>query len=80
MDPLDQAKDSLRKSRRSGRVPSAVSHALDSIAGSLIVIAERLETTTTASDTPMITREDVELTTRRLLDNFKLSPKDKKSQ
>ena len=63
MDLLEQARKSLNKAVGSTTAPSSQAHALDSIASSLLHIAENIQT-------KPVTDEHIELITRRLLDTI----------
>ena len=69
MSLLEQAKSSLDKSRASSKAIAASSYGIDSIAASLIYIAESL-----SNQPNNIYSDDVELIVRRLLDNTKEQP------
>lgn len=76
MDLLDRARKSLNKSITDTKAISAQSHALDSIAASLLHIAENMGTK------PSVVNDDqIELVVRRLLDDtVKPNPKKKASK
>lgn len=65
MDLLDKARKSLEISRKGGSAVSAQAHAMDSIAASLLYIAENMNTK------PEIDEDRIELVVRRLLDDAK---------
>lgn len=65
MDYLEEAKTALSKSRKGGPAIVAQAHALDSIAASLLHIAQNMNTKPTVSD------DQIELVVRRLMDNAK---------
>jgi len=62
MDLLARARKSLKTALGSTTSPSSQAHALDSIAASLLHIAENIQT-------KPVTDEHIELIVRRLLDN-----------
>lgn len=64
MDLLEKARNSLQKARSNTNNFSSQSHALDSIAASLLYIAENIEA-------KPVTDEHIELIVRRLLDDRK---------
>lgn len=63
MDLLARAQKSLNTSIGSATAPSGQAHALDSIAASLLYIAQNIQT-------KPVTDEHIELIARRLLDNI----------
>lgn len=65
MTLLERARKSLNISITDRRAVSGQAHALDSIAASLLYIAENMNTKPTISD------DQIELVVRRLLDNAK---------
>lgn len=62
MDLLEAARKSLNTSRQGTNSISSQSHALDSIAASLLYIAQNIKT-------KPVTDEHIELIVRRLIDN-----------
>lgn len=73
MDLLDRARKSLNKSINDSKAVSAQSHALDSIAASLLHIAENMQSKPASVDS-----DQIELVVRRLLDeSVKPNPKKK---
>lgn len=67
MDLLERARKSLNTSLNSRQAVGAQAHALDSIASSLLYMAENMN----AKPESAITEDTVELIVRRLLDSHK---------
>lgn len=65
MDLLAKAEKSLGKALGSTAAPSSQAHSLDSIAASLLYIAQNI------NDKPVLDEGTIELVVRRLLDNRK---------
>lgn len=71
--PLEQARKSLNKALADRKAISSQAHSLDSIACSLLHIAENMNTK------PVVDEDKIELVVRRLLDNQKAPTVTKKA-